>query len=160
MWDWWSQRAQWLVRSHDREVYTEGRFSAAHLELRRAVELDVYGVWGLGLIHSDRVVCQMQFSAKYTDWSLLRQILWQSFSRGRNKLKRCVTEPAEPTKSPVCARWQLNPEKWNFQLQNLKSKLLFSLFEMPSLCDVAFSVWEASKVNKNRVLWLIFQFTQ
>ena len=30
-------------------------------------------VWGLGLglIHSDRVVCQMWFSAEYTDWSSL-----------------------------------------------------------------------------------------
>lgn len=51
-------------------------------------------VWGLGLglIHSDRVVCQMQFS---TDWSSLRQILLKSFSGGRNNLKYCVTELAE-----------------------------------------------------------------
>lgn len=42
-----------------------------HLELRLGVKLDVYGVSGLCLIRSDRVVCQMQFSEKYTDWRLL-----------------------------------------------------------------------------------------
>lgn len=78
------------------ERFIFGEISTAHLELRCAVKLDVYGVLRLGLIHSDRVVCQMQFSAKYTDWSSLRQIPWQSFSGGRNNLKCCVTELAEP----------------------------------------------------------------
>lgn len=73
-----------------------GEISTAHLELRCALNLDVYGVLGMGLIHSDRVVCQMQFSAKYADWNLLRQTRWQSYSGGRNNLKCCVTELAEP----------------------------------------------------------------
>ncbi len=72
-----------------------GEISTAHLELRHAVKLDVYGVWSLCLIHSDRVVCQMQFSAKCADWSLPIQILWRSFSGGRNNLRCCETELAE-----------------------------------------------------------------
>lgn len=92
------------------EKFIFGEISTAHLELRREVQLDVYRVLGPGLIHSDRVVCQMQFSAKHADWSLLRRIPWQSFSGGRNNLKCCVTELAEPKKSQLCARWQLKPE--------------------------------------------------
>lgn len=80
------------------ERFIRGKISAALLELRRAVKLDVYGVLGLGLIHSDRVVCQIQFSAKHTDWSLLGRVLWQKFSGGRNNLKCCVTDLTEMKK--------------------------------------------------------------
>lgn len=64
------------------ERFIWGEISTAHLELRCAVKLDVYGVLGLGLIHSDSVVCRMQFSAKY------RQIgVYLDKFRGRTPLE-------------------------------------------------------------------------
>lgn len=61
------------------------------MELRCAVKLEVY--MGLGLIHYDRVVCQMQF---------------------RNNLKCCVTELAEPKNITTLfkiSKWNSNSKK-------------------------------------------------
>lgn len=52
-------------------------------------------VCGIGVIYSDRLVCQMRFSEKYTDWSLLRQILSLSFLGGQNNFNCCETELAK-----------------------------------------------------------------
>lgn len=54
-------------------------------------------MWFLGLIHSDRAACHMQFSAKFRRLEFT-YVQIQSFSGGRNNLKCCVTELAEPNK--------------------------------------------------------------
>lgn len=72
------------MRSHGREVKGGVReYILSSFGIKDAVKLDVFGVLGLGLIHSDRVVCQMHFSAKIRRLKFIYlQIQWQSFSVG------------------------------------------------------------------------------
>lgn len=92
-----SQKAQWLMRSHDREVYIGGGISTAYLELRCTVKLDVYGdpgpapdpLWQRGV--SDAILCKvrrLEFTSTNSEAQLLLEagiistvveLSWQSW---------------------------------------------------------------------------------